>query len=188
MFSVSRFLGNVEVGDPLPSPASRKTGLQRCGDCQIFMLDLDPHPSCLKFLPRDSKSLHYKVLFGYKGDLVKGGGGGEQNWKGKPSCFTFPPGTSSPGRSRLEALEAGFSLFKSEIASMFSDLTGCLTASHSPVSNTDGSQYGGTAHSGDFPSGEPVDPPASQRCLTAPPSTSAISHGGLAAGLYHMVV
>ena len=45
------------------------------------------------------------------------------------------PSTSkaeSPGKSRLAALESGFSSFRTEIASMFASLQGRLTASHPP--------------------------------------------------------
>ena len=157
------------------------------------MSDLDPQLSCLKCLPRDCclinpcthcappppprtigrngnassvKSPLRPRIKGSKGDLVKGGG----DKTGKVSPAVPPsPDTRSPGRSRLEALEAGLFSFKS--ASMLSDLTGRLTASRSLASNTYGSS--GSDHGGDFPSQEPVDPPASQRCLTAPLGPSA---------------
>ena len=55
---------------------------------------------------------------GSKGDSVKGGG---------------TPDTGSPCRERLAALEAGFSSFKTDIASIFADFTGRFTTSRPPI-------------------------------------------------------
>ena len=71
------------------------------------------------------------------------GGGGKAGKVSPPS-----PDTKSPGRSRLDSLEAVVFSFKNEISSMLSNLTGRLTASHPPVSNIDGPY--GTTHSGKF--------------------------------------
>ena len=54
------------------------------------------------------------------------------------------PSTSkaeSPGRSRLAALESGFSSFRAEMASMFASLQGRLTASHPPGPKADESRH-----------------------------------------------
>ena len=170
-----------------PSPAhTSKKGQRKCVSCHTFMSDLDPHPECSKCLPRsccmDSPCPHcaplsqdmwkkwerQKVLFdheGTQGESVKRGNKAGKVYPAVPST----PKTDSPGRLRLMALEAGFSSFKTEIASIFATLTGCFTASHPSDSNTDGSRLEGrVAHGGVFPSREPADPPASQRYLTAP--------------------
>ena len=66
---------------------------------------------------------------GPKGIRPRGGG---QIWEGNgplgalPRC-SFNPKAESPGRSRLAALESGFSSFRAEMASMFASLQGRLT-------------------------------------------------------------
>ena len=77
-----------------------------------------------------------KVLFnheGAQGEISKGGNKAGKVYPAVPST----PKTDSPGRLRLANLEAGFSSFKTEIASMFATLTGRLTASHPPDYNTE---------------------------------------------------
>ena len=116
---------------------------------------------------------------GPKGESAKGG-----NKSGKV-CPEVPstPKAVSPGRLRLAALEAGFSSFKTEIASMFANLTGHLMASHPPDSNADGSHLqGGVAHGGVIPSEELEDPLASQRHLPVPLDPTAMPLCGVAAG------
>ena len=119
-------------------------------------------------------AVHKEVLFdhaGAQGGISKGG-----NKSGKV-CPEVPssPKADYPGRLRLAALEAGFSSFKTEIASMFASLTGRFTASHPPDSNTDGSRLqAGVACGGVIPSQELADPPASQRRLKAPLDSTAI--------------
>ena len=101
-------------------------------DCSL----LNPCTHCAPLSKDDGKKCKKSssATKGSKGDLVKGGGGGDKTGK---VCPVVPPSpdTRSPGSSRLEALEAGLFLFlfKSEIASMFSNLTGQLTASRRPV-------------------------------------------------------
>ena len=102
---------------------------------------------------------------GPNGESVKGA-----NKAGKvyPAVPSTPKTDFFSGRLRIAALEAGFSSFKTEIASMFASLMGRFTACHPPNSNTDESRLeGGVAYSGVFPSRGPADPPASQRYLTA---------------------
>ena len=100
---------------------------------------------------------------GPKGDSAKGG-----SKSGKvtalPGHCPDAPSTSkaeSPGRSRLAALESGFSSFRAEMASMFASLQGRLTAPHPPGPKTDESRHrdGGARGGGTFPE----DPLASQQ-------------------------
>ena len=53
-----------------------------------------------------------------------------------PSTFK----AESPGKSRLAALESGFSSFRAEMASMFASLQGRLTVSHPPGPKADESR------------------------------------------------
>ena len=79
-----------------------------------------------------------KVLFNHEGvQRGFGQGGGSKSGKAAAPSGHCPvtPSTSkaeSPGKSRLAALESGFSSFRTEIASMFASLQGRLTASHPP--------------------------------------------------------
>ena len=172
--SISSFLGMSRAETPSPAHSSKK-GQKMYGVCHSFMSDLDPHPECTKCLPRScckdspcprcaplSQDMWKKwerqqsvkksssTTKGPKGESVKGGG----NKAGKVyPAVPSSPKADSPGRLRIAALEAGFSSFKTEIASMFASLTGRLTAPHPPDSNTAGSRLeGGVAHSGVFPS------------------------------------
>ena len=151
-----------------PSPHASKKHDKRCDSCQAYVSELDPHPVCLKCVPREcSKELpcsHCASLSpdawkkwerqqasrrsssstkGPKGDSAKGG-----NKSGKATApsghFPDVPSTSkseSPGRSRLAALESGFSSFRAEMASMFASLQGRLTASHPPGPKADESRH-----------------------------------------------
>ena len=188
LFHLSWVMSKAET----PSPAhTSKKGQKNCDSCHIFMSDLDPHPECSKFLPcsccMDSSCPHCAPLSQDmwkkwerqqtikksssttkvpKGESVKGGG--NKDGKVYPAVPLYPK-IDFPGWLRIAALEAGFSLFKTEIASMFATLTGRFTASHPPDSNTDGSRLEGeVAHGGVFPLREPANPPASQRYLTVP--------------------
>ena len=151
-----------------PSPHASKKHDKRCDSCQAYVSELDPHPVCLKCVPREySKELpcsHCASLSpdawkkwerqqasrrsssstkGPKGDSAKGGS--------KSGKATAPPGhcpdapstskAESPGRSRLAALESGFSSFRAEMASMFASLQGRLTASHPPGPKADESRH-----------------------------------------------
>ena len=134
--------------------------------------ELDPHPTCLKCVPRGcSKELpcsHCASLSpdawkkwecqqaskrsssstkGPKGDSAKGG-----NKSGKV-CPEVPstPKAESPGRLRLAALESGFSSFRTEIVSMFASLQGRFTASQPPDPKAGGSCHcDGVAHGGEI--------------------------------------
>ena len=139
-----------------PSPPhTSKKGQKKCDSCHFFMPDLDPHPECLKFLPRsccivDSPCPHCAPL---SQDMLKkwerqqtvkrssstnegtqGGGVGVSKGGTRLVRYTqqfhCTPKTDSPGRLRIAALEAGLSSFKTEIVSMFSNLTGRFTAFH----------------------------------------------------------
>ena len=187
---LSHFLGMSKV-DPHASKKQKK-----CGTCHSFLSELDPHPECNKCLPRgcckESPCSHCAPLSldawkkwerqqcskrsssttkGPKGESAKVG-----NKSGKV-CPEVPstPKAVSPGRLRLAALESGFSSFKTEIASMFANLTGRLTVSHPPDSNADGSRLqGGVARGGVIPSRELEDPLASQWHLTVPLDPTAM--------------
>ena len=153
-----------------PSPHSSKKHDKRCDVCQAYVSELDPHPVCLKCVPREcSKELpcsHCASLSpdawkkwerqqasrrsssstkGPKGDSAKGGGGDKSGKATAPSghCPDVPstPKAESPGRSRLAALESGFSSFRAEMASMFASLQGRLTASHPPGPKADESRH-----------------------------------------------
>ena len=89
------------------------------------------------------------VVFVHKGAQRGFGQGGEQIWEGNGPFgallrCSFNPSTSkaeTPGRSRLAALESGFSSFRAEMASMFASLQGRLTASHPPGPKADESRH-----------------------------------------------
>ena len=151
-----------------PSPHASKKHDKRCDTCHAYVSELDPHPVCQKCFPREcSRELpcsHCASLSpdawkrwerqqasrrsslatkGPKGDSAKGG-----SKSGKAAALTGhcpdAPSTSkaeSPGRSRLAALESGFSSFRAEMASMFASLQGRLTASHPPGPETDESRH-----------------------------------------------
>ena len=171
-----------------PSPLASKKHDERCDSCHAYVSELDPHPVCLKCVPREcSRELpcsHCASLSldawkkwerqqasrrsssstkGPKGDSAKGG-----SKSGKvtalPGHCPDAPSTSkaeSPGRSRLAALESGFSSFRAEMASMFASLQGRLTAPHPPGPKADESRHrdGGARGGGTFPE----DPLASQQ-------------------------
>ena len=152
-----------------PSPHSSKKHDKRCDCCHAYVSELDPHPVCLKCVPREcSKELpcsHCASLSpdawkkwerqkasrrsslstkGPKGDSAKGGG--DKSGKATaPSghCPDVPstPKAESPGRSRLAALESGFSSFRAEMASMFASLQRRFTASHPPDPKSDESRH-----------------------------------------------
>ena len=148
-----------------PSPAhSSKKDQKKCVLCHSFMSELDPHPECNRCLPRlcckgspcpphclllsqdtwkkwehqESVKKSSSTMKEPKGELCLGGGGGKAG-KVSPAVPSTPK-PDSPSRLRIAALEAGFSSFKTEIASMFASLTGRFTVSHPPDSNTDGSR------------------------------------------------
>ena len=180
------FLGMSKV--QTPSPHASKKHDKRCDNCQAYVSELDPHPVCLKCVPREcSRELpcsHCASLSldawkkwerqqasrmsssstkGPKGDSAKGGSKSEKA-AALPGHCPDAPSTSkaeSPGRSRLAALESGFSSFRAEMASMFASLQGRLTASHPPGSKADESRHcdGGARGGETFPE----DPLASQQ-------------------------
>ena len=142
-----------------PSPHASKKHDKRCDSCQSYVSELDPHPVCLKCVPREcNKELpcsHCAPLSldawkrwerqqasrksssttkGSKGDSAKGGSKSGKAVAPSGHCPVTPSTSKaeSPGRSRLAALESGFSSFRTEIASMFASLQGRLTASHPP--------------------------------------------------------
>ena len=142
-----------------PSPHASKKHDKRCDSCQSYVSELDPHPVCLKCVPREcNKELpcsHCAPLSldawkrwerqqasrksssttkGSKGDSAKGGSKSGKAAAPSGHCPVTPSTSKaeSPGRSRLAALESGFSSFRTEIASMFASLQGRLTASHPP--------------------------------------------------------
>ena len=171
-----------------PSPLASKKHDKRCDTCHAYVSELDPHPVCIKCVPREcSRELpcsHCASLSldawkkwerqqasrrsssstkGPKGDSAKGG-----SKSGKvtalPGHCPDAPSTSkaeSPGRSRLAALESGFSSFRAEMATMFASLQGRLTVSHPPGPKVDESRHrdGGARGGGTFPE----DPLASQQ-------------------------
>ena len=151
-----------------PSPHSSKKHDKRCDVCQAYVSELDPHPVCLKCVPREcSKELpcsHCASLSpdvwkkwerqqasrrsssstkGSKGDSAKGGNKSGKATAPSGHCPDVPstPKAESPGRSRLAALESGLSSFWAEMASMFASLQGRLTASHPPGSKADESRH-----------------------------------------------
>ena len=142
-----------------PSPHASKKHDKRCDSCQSYVSELDPHPVCLKCVPREcNKELpcsHCAPLSldawkrwerqqasrksssttkGSKGDSAKGGSKSGKAAAPSGHCPVTPSSSKaeSPGKSRLAALESGFSSFRTEIASMFASLQGRLTASHPP--------------------------------------------------------
>ena len=142
-----------------PSPHASKKHDKRCDSCQSYVSELDPHPVCLKCVPREcNKELpcsHCAPLSldawkrwerqqasrksssttkGSKGDSAKGGSKSGKAAAPSGHCPVTPSTSKaeSPGKSRLAALESGFSSFRTEIASMFASLQGRLTASHPP--------------------------------------------------------
>ena len=157
------FLGMSKV--QTPSPLASKKHDKRCDSCHAYVSELDPHPVCLKCVPREcSRELPCASLSldawkkwerqqasrrsssstkGPKGDSAKGG-----SKSGKvtalPGHCPDAPSTSkaeSPGRSRLAALESGFSSFRAEMALMFASLQGRLTAPHPPGPKADESRH-----------------------------------------------
>ena len=146
LFHLSWVMSKAETPSP---PNTSKKGQKKCDLCHFFMSDLDPHPECSKCLSRsccmDSPCPHCAPLSqdmwkkwehqqtvkkssstnegtqGGGGESVKGGGGARL--VRYTQQFHCTPKTDSPGRLRIAALEAGFSLFKTEIVSMFSNLT-----------------------------------------------------------------
>ena len=142
-----------------PSPHASKKHDKRCDSCQSYVSELDPHPVCIKCVPREcNKELpcsHCASLSldawkrwerqqasrksssttkGSKGDSAKGGSKSGKAAAPSGHCPDTPSTSKaeSPGRLRLAALESGFSSFRAEIASMFASLQGRFTASHPP--------------------------------------------------------
>ena len=78
-----------------------------------------------------------------KGDSAKGGNKSGKATAPSGHCPDVPSTSKaeSPGRSRLAALESGFSSFWAEMASMFPSLQGRLTASHPPGPKADESRH-----------------------------------------------
>ena len=161
VFSFSLFLGMSKA--QTPSPHASKKHDKRCDSCQSYVSELDPHPVCIKCVPREcNKELpcsHCASLSldawkrwerqqasrksssttkGSKGDSAKGGSKSGKAAAPSGHCPDTPSTSKaeSPGRLRLAALESGFSSFWTEIASMFASLQGRFTASHPPGLDT----------------------------------------------------
>ena len=198
------FLGMSKV--ETPSPHSSKKHDKRCDCCQAYVSDLDPHPVCQKCVPREcSKELpcsHCASLSpdawkkwerqqasrrssssmkGPKGDSAKGGNKSGKATAPSGHCPDVPstPKAESPGRSRLAALESGFSSFRAEMASMFASLQGRLTASHPPDPKAGGSRHcDGGAHGGEIFLEDPLASQQPCRGLLgpgAPPTSGKVS-------------
>ena len=170
-----------------PSPHASKKHDKRCDGCQAYVSELDPHPVCLKCVPREcSKELPCSQCAslspdawkkwerqqasrrsssstkGPKGDSAKGGSKSGKATAPSGHCPDVPSTSKaeSPGRSRLAALETGFSSFRAEMASMFASLQGRLTASHPPGPKADESRHcDGGARGGEIFPEVPLLPP-----------------------------